>query len=298
MDKNGYNLSREWFNFKIENPEKTRPFHTELLFYIIDLWNRVGQKEKFNLPTFYTMEMLGIGSRSTLYNGLKDLENWGFITTITESRNQKQARIISIKQPNGCAKTEQAVAQAIAQADEQPSEQAVAQNNNKKTKNNRKKLSRSDFSEKTVNLYEHVKPFFKEGTQPKNEKQIVDWLDTLYKANSIDGYSYKDIYYIIKWARNDEFWKTNFLSVNKLRQNGKDGVKTIDRLYEKMNSTSGVLKYPIYKEKPSDEQSYPCWMKKADGYFFIGSKKRKPVKVDENKMKEHEQAFFNQKQEV
>ena len=42
------------------------------------------------------MEGLSIGNKNTFLSALKDLENWGFIKIISESKNQNQARIISI----------------------------------------------------------------------------------------------------------------------------------------------------------------------------------------------------------
>lgn len=44
---NGYNLTRSWFNYKFENPKKVRHVHSDMYFYIVDLWNRLGQKKEF-----------------------------------------------------------------------------------------------------------------------------------------------------------------------------------------------------------------------------------------------------------
>ena len=64
-DINGYSLSRSWFNFCFENPEKIRPNHTALYFFIIEHCNRLGWKAKFGLPTTMTMEAIGIRSYNT-----------------------------------------------------------------------------------------------------------------------------------------------------------------------------------------------------------------------------------------
>ena len=93
---NGYTLSKNWFSFKFDNPRETNARHTELYFYIIDLWNRVGQKNEFGLPTQITMEMLAIGSYNTYKKTLKALVEFGFINIIQESQNQYQAKIISL----------------------------------------------------------------------------------------------------------------------------------------------------------------------------------------------------------
>ena len=91
-----YELSRTWFDWAFENPEKIKPSHTALFFWIIEQANRMGWKEKFGLPTLHSMELLGIKSKNTYYSSLKDLVDWGFIIIIEKSKNQNSANIISI----------------------------------------------------------------------------------------------------------------------------------------------------------------------------------------------------------
>lgn len=93
---NGYDLSRDFFAFKFENTNKIKANHTELYFYIIDLWNRLGQKKDFGLPTSVTMECLGIGSYNTYKKTLNDLIEFGFIILISDSKNQYQSKVIAI----------------------------------------------------------------------------------------------------------------------------------------------------------------------------------------------------------
>ena len=69
---NGYNLLRDWYNFKFSNPSKTKSIHSDFYCYLIDLWNRLGQKDEFGLPTSVTMELLGIGSYNTYKKVLND----------------------------------------------------------------------------------------------------------------------------------------------------------------------------------------------------------------------------------
>jgi hypothetical protein len=92
---NGYNLSRKWFDFAFENQE-AKVQHTAIYLWCVELNNRLGWKESFRLPTSSTMEGLSIGNKNTFLSALKDLESWGFIKIISESKNQNQARIISI----------------------------------------------------------------------------------------------------------------------------------------------------------------------------------------------------------
>ena len=92
----GYELTRNWYNYKFENVGKVKSIHSDLYFYIIDLWNRLGQKENFGLPTSVTMELMGIGSYNTYKKALQDLIDFGFIKVVQESANQYQSKIIAI----------------------------------------------------------------------------------------------------------------------------------------------------------------------------------------------------------
>lgn len=95
-DINGYDLSRNWFNWCFENPDLIRPNHTALYFFCIEHCNRLGWKDKFGLPTTMAKEAIGIGSYNTYINTLSDLVNWGFIKWIEKSKNQYSSNIIAI----------------------------------------------------------------------------------------------------------------------------------------------------------------------------------------------------------
>lgn len=93
---NGYDLSRTWFDFAFENPEKITPTHGILYFYIIEQCNRLGWKEKFGLPTGLAKEAIGIKNYRTYQNALDDLVEWGFIKMIQVSKNQHTSNIVAI----------------------------------------------------------------------------------------------------------------------------------------------------------------------------------------------------------
>jgi hypothetical protein len=93
---NGYDLSRNWFNFRYENRDKVRAIHSELYLYIVDLWNRLGQKDSFGLPTNVTMECLGVGSYNTFKNALQDLVDFGFIKVVKDSKNQHYSKLVAL----------------------------------------------------------------------------------------------------------------------------------------------------------------------------------------------------------
>jgi len=97
---NGYDLSRAWFDWCFENPEKIKPNHAALYFFCIEHCNRLGWKEKFGLPTGMAKEAIGIRSYNTFIDTLSDLCEWGFLILIEKSRNQYSSNIIAISNFN------------------------------------------------------------------------------------------------------------------------------------------------------------------------------------------------------
>lgn len=93
---NGYNLSREWWDFAFDNPDRVRPIHSALYFFIIEHFNRLGWKEKAGLPTSYAAEAVGIKSIHTFINTLNDLVDFGFVIMVQKAKNQYQSNIIAL----------------------------------------------------------------------------------------------------------------------------------------------------------------------------------------------------------
>jgi hypothetical protein len=93
---NGYELSRIWFNWCFENPEKIKPNHTALYFFCVEHCNRLGWKSKFGLPTTMAKEAIGIRSYNTYSQTLQDLVDWGFITMVERSKNQHSSNIVAL----------------------------------------------------------------------------------------------------------------------------------------------------------------------------------------------------------
>lgn len=96
MNLNGYDLSRNWFDFCFENPEKISPSHTALYFFAIEHCNRLGWKNKFGFPTTMAMEAIGIKSYNTYIKIFTDLLEFGFIKLIQKSTNQYSSNIIAL----------------------------------------------------------------------------------------------------------------------------------------------------------------------------------------------------------
>lgn len=96
----GYDLSRAWFDFCFENPDKTNTNQTALYFFIIEHCNRLGWKDKFGLPTTMTMEALSIKSYNTYKEALGKLVEHGFIKMIEKSKNQYSSNIVALSKNN------------------------------------------------------------------------------------------------------------------------------------------------------------------------------------------------------
>ena len=97
---NSYELSRKWFDFCFQNPEKIKPNHTALYFFCVEHCNRLGWKEKFGLPTTMVKDAIGIRSYNTYINTLNDLVEFGFIELIEKSKNQYSSNIIALSNYN------------------------------------------------------------------------------------------------------------------------------------------------------------------------------------------------------
>jgi len=93
---NGYELSRKWFDFCFENPEKIKPNHSALYFFIVENCNRLGWKEKFGLPTTMAKDAIGIKNYKTYINTLNDLVEWNFVIMVEKSKNQYSSNIVAL----------------------------------------------------------------------------------------------------------------------------------------------------------------------------------------------------------
>lgn len=94
--RNGYDLSRNWFNFCFENPEKISPNHTAIYFFAIEHCNRLGWKEKFGFPTQMAMDAIGIKKHQTYIKYFYDLVDWGFFKLVQRAKNQYSSNIITL----------------------------------------------------------------------------------------------------------------------------------------------------------------------------------------------------------
>jgi hypothetical protein len=92
-----YSLSRTFWDYAFENPEKISPNHAAIYFFAIEHCNRLGWKQKFGFPSQMTMDAIGIKKHQTYIRYFEDLCEWGFFNLIQKSKNQYSANIISLK---------------------------------------------------------------------------------------------------------------------------------------------------------------------------------------------------------
>lgn len=91
-----YDLSRAFFDWSFENPEKVKTIHVAIYFFAIEHNNRLGWKEKFGFPSGMAMEAIGVKNYSTYITALKELVEFGFIEMVEKSKNQYSANIIML----------------------------------------------------------------------------------------------------------------------------------------------------------------------------------------------------------
>ena len=89
-------MNKQWWEFTLSNPDKVRPIHTAIYFRAIEQCNILGWKEKFGLPTYMTMQYIGISSHKSYFKAFNELIKWGFIKLIKKSVNHHNANIVSL----------------------------------------------------------------------------------------------------------------------------------------------------------------------------------------------------------
>ena len=105
------------------------------------------------------------------------------------------------------------------------------------------------FSSQVEYFYTQAIEQFPEHLRPKDKEAENNWKDELRKLNEIDKIPFSIIIEVIKWGRNDPFWSSNFLSLNKLRKKNKDGIKYVVVFSEKMKPTKPKEKTFAEKEQ-------------------------------------------------
>lgn len=91
-----FTLTRTWWDFAFENPEKVKPIHSAVYLFAVEHCNRLGWKQKFGFPSNMAMEAIGVKKWHTYISAFNDLVEWGFFNLIQKSKNQHSSNIISL----------------------------------------------------------------------------------------------------------------------------------------------------------------------------------------------------------
>ena len=97
-----------------------------------------------------------------------------------------------------------------------------------------KPLVQTRYAQDVIDCVKNCLEHFDGHLHPKTPKQKLQWCEVVEKLNRIDGIPYQQIEAITEWARNDEFWASNFLALPKLRKKNKDGLLWILVFSEKL----------------------------------------------------------------
>lgn len=120
----------------------------------------------------------------------------------------------------------------------------------------------------------HFIDLFPKKYQPKSIQQKNKWIEVLDKVNRLDGYDLRNVYSCCKDLRNDHFWQNNFLSLLKLRNKDKNGIKYIDRFMDLFGNNKpkaygkvkDIIKYVLYYEDDEQKLGAVTKSKKLNDY--------------------------------
>ena len=271
-----YDLSRNFWNYVFENPEKVKPAHVAIYFFAIEHYNRMGWKDKFGLPTSMVLDAIGMKSYSTYKTHFDDLVEWGFIDVLEYSKNQYSANIIALsKKAKANVKaldkalvkhaskhsesTHQSTRQSTSSIDKQET-----RNKKQETRNNSSVLPTAggaasdaenvtEFWPKIVDVwfvfYEQkkgIKPTF-EGAQQKSLKHLIENL----KKRSLDkGTPWTEenaaatFTKFLEYSYNDNWIATNFLLTNLITK--------FDKIILNEKSTTSNRNQPNYDDHKAE----------------------------------------------
>lgn len=121
----------------------------------------------------------------------------------------------------------------------------------------------NNINKSIINAYPHFKELFATKYQPKTKTQELNWIECIDKCVRIDGYDLKQLYLVVKFMRNDDFWNKRFMTLLKLRNLDKNGIKWVDRFFDEYkihnkpegyNKIKNLIKYVIYNDPDGSER--------------------------------------------
>jgi len=95
MRINGFEQIKGFYSWVFANQRLAKSHHTSLYMFFINQNNRNGWAEWFKCPYDLGMAGAGIGSKSTYYKTLNDLQNWGLLK-YQPGANEHKAPLISL----------------------------------------------------------------------------------------------------------------------------------------------------------------------------------------------------------
>ena len=137
----------------------------------------------------------------------------------------------------------------------------------------RKKPKSENPTQSNTNIYNninninkalpHFYKLFDEKYLPKTQLQKGKWIKCIDLCIRIDEFTLQQIYLICKFIRQNEFWSNNFLTILKLRNNDKNGIKYIYRFWEEYkkhnrpkayNKIKNLKEFKIYYDVDGKEK--------------------------------------------
>lgn len=267
--KTGYSLSRNYFEWVFDNPEKGDVAMTALYFFIIDEFNRSGWKNKIAIYTERCMAGMGCKSPKTYRKAFQQLIECGFITVVTKSKNQYQANIISLgerssdsaevcaeaknTQPNNQSDFAEVCAEVCAEAKNTEALTPFLNHmNNKTIKENNKDIEQASFSHYEIIDVVDVNqcayyPFVEFQNWIKENAPNVATMKEPFTRDQFESitseYDIKDIKEILEAMHNYKPLKSKNISANLTARNWlkRDKRPTLDQLGERPLQMGGRI---------------------------------------------------------
>ena len=180
---NSYELSRAWFDFAFEHPEKISPNPAAIYFFAIEHCNRLGWKKKFGFPTQMAMDAIGIKKHQTYIKYFNDLVEWGFFELVQKSLNQYSANIISIKSAmpkNGKALDKAIITHAAKQTE--PIGQSNGQSTGQSNGSINKPINQEQINKSKLEFADSLKPFLETYGKDMLNDFYLYWSETNKKG--------------------------------------------------------------------------------------------------------------------
>lgn len=165
--------------------------------------------------------------RQRIDKSFKLLEDKGFIVGVQKVNNSGQFNgfeWIVYNEPVVNASENRLTENRLLENQQSENEQLLNKEYTKERVNKDIILPKNKFSEDVYKVFEHTVLLFKEEYRPSTESQKNNWLDCIEKLNRIDGMEYREIYKMVKWGLEHDFWNKNFYTILKLRKKNSEGI--------------------------------------------------------------------------